>query len=142
MKRFTMNMILAVAGMALAAGTASAQTMRAEVPFAFRVGSQVMLPGEYLVSVLPSLSGSQVLNLTNRDLKKTALIVPIPTGTPKEWSTKGAPRLRFACSDAPACTLTSLWLGEGDTFTFHPERAKNGESRIAEIALRPERAGD
>ena len=45
MKNFTMNMTLAVAALTLAAGTASAQTVKAEIPFAFRVGGQIMQPG-------------------------------------------------------------------------------------------------
>ena len=41
MKRFTMNMTLAVAALTLAvAGTVSAQTMKAEIPFSFHIGRQ------------------------------------------------------------------------------------------------------
>jgi len=35
-----------------------------------------------------------------------------------------------------------MWTGEGSTLDFHSTRGKNGEPRIAEITLRPERSAD
>src|SRR6266567_212333 len=109
MKRFTMNMTLAVAAVTLAAGTVSAQTMKAEIPFAFRVGKQVMQPGAYVVSMLPSTSVAQIYRLSNSDVKQSALVAPAArSDVPKEWGADAIPRLRFACSDGP-CTLIALW---------------------------------
>ena len=141
MKRLTMNMTLAVAALALAAGTLSAQTMKAEIPFAFRVGRQVMQPGEYRVNFLPGNTGAHVVKVTNNDVRRAVLLVPIYTDTSKTWMAAGMPQLRFACSEGP-CTLISLWTGDGETLAFSAGRMKNGDPRISEITLRSERAGD
>jgi hypothetical protein len=142
MKRYTMNMTLAVAALTLTAGTISAQTMKAEIPFAFRVGKQVMQPGAYLVNILPSSSGAQIVRLANRDAKQSVLLVPSARfDVPRAWTSEARPKLRFACSEGP-CTLNSMWMGEGSALQFHSQRGKNGEPRIAEITLRPERAAD
>jgi hypothetical protein len=141
MKRLTINMLLAVAGVVLATGTVSAQAMKAEIPFSFRVGKQVMQPGAYHVSFLPGTNGVRVVKVTNSDVRRTVLMAPIYTETSKSWTAAGMPKLRFACSEGP-CALVSLWMGDGDTLAFSSERMKNGEPRIAEITLRPERAAD
>ena len=140
MKCLTMNMTLAVAALTIAAGTVSAQTMKAEIPFAFRVGKQVMQPGEYRVSVLPSYSGTAVWRLANFDSKQTVLVLSMNRTAPsKEWSDARLAKLSFACGDGP-CALTRLWTGEGDAYNFHSARGKDGEPHIAEITLRSGRA--
>jgi hypothetical protein len=142
MKRFTMNMTLAVAAMALAAGTISAQTMKAEIPFAFRVGNQTMQPGEYRVNLVSGFSGATVVRMANYDLHKSVLAMPDHrTDTKNAWAAAGRPVLQFDCSGAQ-CSLSNVWMGEGATLAFSTERGKNGEPRIAEITMRPERAAD
>ena len=92
MKRYTMNMTLAVAALTLAAGTVSAQTMKAEIPFAFHVGNKVMQPGEYHVSRLSGYTGTSVWKLSNVDAKQSVLMVPVHRAAPsKEW-TESRPR--------------------------------------------------
>ena len=140
MKRYTMNMTLAVAALTLAAGTVSAQAMKAEIPFAFRVGKQVMQPGEYRVSVVPGLSGTVVWRLASFDAGQSVLMVAMQRAMPsKEWKAAGLPKLSFRCGEG-ACTLGRIWSGEGDAYLFHTPRGTNGEPRIAEITLRPDRA--
>jgi hypothetical protein len=133
------KLLLAAAGVILAAGAASAETMKAEIPFAFRVGRRVMQPGAYRVSLAPSPTGKRLLKLTNIDVKQTVLLSPVVTDAPKAWSDSGLPRLRFACDGGP-CTMLGLWMGEGNALTFLPEHERHGEPRITDVALRPERA--
>ena len=140
MKRLAMNMTLAVAALTVAAGTASAQTMKAEIPFAFRVGKQVMQPGEYRVNVRYTNAGSQLLYVATREGNRTVVLSPAyRKDAPKDWTAAGLPKLSFACGEGP-CTIERVWTGDGDALNFYTPRGKNGEPRIAEIILRPDRA--
>ena len=47
MKSLTTNCMIAVAALAAAAGSASAQVLKAEIPFTFRAGKALMPPGSY-----------------------------------------------------------------------------------------------
>ncbi len=137
MKRTAMHMTLAVAAFALAAGTVSAQTMKAEIPFAFRVGNQVMQPGEYRVRLVSNSSSSPLLSLANFDAGRTVLLMA--TNRNAEPMKGGLPKLSFSCGEGP-CTITGVSMGRGYTLNFPAARGKNGEPRLAEILLRPERA--
>ena len=139
MKRTAMNMILAVAALAVAAGTASAQMMmKAEIPFAFRVGKQVMQPGEYRVRVFRNTSSTPILSLADFDADRTVLLMATNRNpVPEAWKTAGLPKLSFTCGEGP-CTVTGVWMGQGYIFNFPAARGKNAESHLAEIVLRPE----
>ena len=139
MKRSTKNMTLVVAALTIAAGTVSAQTMKAEIPFAFRVGTKLMQPGEYLVRPLAMSSGTPMFTLANFDARKTIIAVPSTRVTPsKEWTNAGLAKLSFVCVE-DSCSLTRLWSGDGPAYTFRAPRGKDGE-HIAEIILTPTRA--
>ena len=140
MTHFTKKMTMMVAALAMTAGTVSAQTLKAEIPFAFRVGKQVMQPGEYRLSVVPNRSGAPMFTLASYDTQHSVFVLPSIRTTPsKEWMAAGLAKLSFACTDG-SCALTRLWTGEGDAYTFYPTRGKDGEMRIAELTMRPERA--
>jgi hypothetical protein len=134
-------MILAVAALAVAAGTASAQMMmKAEIPFAFRVGRQVMQPGEYRVRVFRNTSSTPILSLADFEADRTVLLMATNRNpVPEAWKTAGLPKLSFTCGEGP-CTVTGVWMGQGYIFNFPAARGKNAESHLAEIVLRPERA--
>ena len=138
MKRTAMNITLAVAALAVAAGTASAQTMKAEIPFAFRVGNKVMQPGEYRITMT---SGSTpILNLLNIERHQSALLsTAYLNDVPKQWAAAGLPKLAFLCGEGP-CTVSQVWTGVGYALGFRSPRGKNGEPHIAEIVLRRDRA--
>ena len=140
MKRTAINITLAVAAFVLVAGTVSAQTMRAEIPFAFRVGKQVMQPGEYRVHLVSNVSSSPVLSLAESEGDRSVLLVATTrSGVSMEWKAAGLGKLRFSCDEGP-CTITGVWMGQGSTFNFPAARGKNGEPHLAEIVLRPDRA--
>src|SRR5713226_8291565 len=74
MKRFaTKSLVLAAALAAVAVG-ASAQSMKAEIPFTFRAGGAVLAAGSYRVHV-GSPSNNYVIRLENSDTNKSILIV-------------------------------------------------------------------
>jgi hypothetical protein len=133
MKGLTMNTLPILLGAGMADGTLSAKTIKADVPFPFRAGKQVMQPGEYHVSLLTSLTGSRVVKVTNSDINRTVLLAPVSRDTSQEWSAGASPKLRFACSEWP-CSLTGLWTSEG-VFLFCSDGAQNGDPTIVEITL-------
>ena len=57
----TMKMMIAAAALVVAAGSASAQTFKAEVPVAFQVGNKTMAPGSYDVRLSVSGAGATVV---------------------------------------------------------------------------------
>jgi hypothetical protein len=136
------TLTLAFAAVAMAAGTLSAQTMKAEIPFAFRAaGNTVMQPGEYRVRVLPSSTGSLVLTIQNAETKRTIILAHAMRISPDEsWAKSGEAKLRFACTEG-YCALQDMWDGFSDAYQIprHVSR-KGGEVHMAEIALRPDRA--
>jgi len=139
MTNLTKNMTLAIAALAMAAGTVSAQSMKAEIPFAFRIGKKVMQPGEYRVHRQSGSSQAPMFTLAGLDSHESAIVVASYRSAPsKAWAEAGQAKLSFTCGDGP-CTLDRVWAGEGDAYTFHSTRGKDGD-RIAEITLRPDRA--
>ena len=138
MKRTALNITLAVAALAVAAGTASAQTMKAEIPFAFRVGNRVMQPGEYRITM--TNGSTPILNLLNIERHQAVLLsTAYLNDVPKQWAAEGLAKLAFLCGEGP-CTVSQVWTGTGYALSFKTPRGKNGEPHIAEIVLRRDRA--
>ena len=77
MKRITNYVTTAAAVLIATAGVASAQnTLKAEVPFAFHVGSNVMEPGTIRVQVMSRHTGNQALVVSNSDAKRSYFVLP------------------------------------------------------------------
>ena len=109
MKSFTTNCLIAAATLLVAAGGASAQTLKAEIPFAFRVGGTLMKPGPYTVT-RPNMN-TQVLRLSHLDGGGSAMFMVVPHNANKDWIATGTPKLAFACVDGQ-CSLSRIWDGE------------------------------
>ena len=117
MKTLTTNLMIAVAALAAAAGSASAQTYKAEIPMGFRAGKTVMAPGSYVIRVLTGVNGVAHIAVENRATATTALLLPIPgSDAPKAWRKEGSPKISFACADR-TCSLARLWNGR-DLVTY------------------------
>src|SRR5256885_1219805 len=98
MKRLTIHSMFAAAVLVAAAGSASAQMLKAEIPFAFRAGTALVQPGTYDVVSQVSL-GSTMFRLHNRDTNQS--IVLFRNGTRdvvKAWAAAGHPTLAFRCA--------------------------------------------
>jgi ABC-type amino acid transport substrate-binding protein len=107
MKSLT-KLMIAAAALAVATGAASAQTMTADIPFAFRAGDQVLPAGEYRVEVT---SPHNLVILSNFKEKRSAiLIAQSAAGAPKDWRAAGTALMSFECG-ASRCTLTQMWSG-------------------------------
>jgi len=116
----------------IAAQAASAQGMKASVPFAFQAGGKVMAAGTYQVD-FHGLGGTLMIRNSQRNVVVTAL--PTTRIEAKDESAK----LVFACGHG-ACSLVQAWPGEsGAGRLFHaPKFDRNEEASLTVIRLRPD----
>jgi hypothetical protein len=130
MKKLTTKLMIATAALMAAAGSASAQTLRANIPFEFRAGDRVMAPGTYSLDY-SRLGGIQVFRLSNVHSGGTIALLPqAPVDPQKGWS-EGDPKLAFACVGG-SCALAEIWTGsESHAYTFH--RSKLGGDVTADL---------
>jgi hypothetical protein len=113
MKRLTMNCMLAAAALTAVATSASAQSMKAEIPFTFHAGQALLAPGAYLVTMDRGLSGRYFL-LRNADTRKAVLVSLVgERDAQKAWEADGNPRLLFECAGG-RCALREMWTGPGN----------------------------
>jgi len=135
MKQLTMNSLLAAAAVVLAAGTASAETLKADVPFTFQAAGVTMTPGTYEIRDV-SRSAKFVV-LRNTDTKNSVLMVYTSADVSKEVKSRGTPALGFECSGA-RCAIRELWTGSETISSYRfrgPKLAPDGDTRIATIPL-------
>ncbi len=138
MKTLTTKMTIAAAALLVAAGVASAESMRAEIPFSFRAGSAEMTAGSYYVTTDLSTGGITSITLANRDTQKAARIVaPMRIGDYSEWKDTQA-KLVFQCVGS-TCTLQKVWNGTpGRNFqlpTPHSHDKELSAIRIVSVRL-------
>ena len=137
MKKLTTNLTIAAAALVVAVGAASAQTLTAEIPFAFRAGNQVMAPGTYRIDDLSGQTVTHVFRLSNMHSSQTAALIPqAPVDPKKAWNANGNPRLAFECGSG-RCALAELWAGPGShAYTFpRPKLGKDETADLREIPM-------
>jgi hypothetical protein len=128
MKNSTMRWMIMAAALAVVAGSASAQTYKAEIPMSFRVGNKVMAAGSYEFSETMKGGGQEILMVRALDHNSMALLMPAQgDDAPVEWRKTGNAVVTFAC-DARSCTLHQLWDGHKPyTYEFHGRKAPASE---------------
>jgi hypothetical protein len=132
MKRTTMNLMLAAAALMVASTVASAQTMKAEIPFAFRVGNKVMTPGTYRVWTSNNESQLQIVGLHGGVLVGSG----VREDAPKAWQSAGKPILQFACDNDGGCVLRRFWTGNSEGFAHRVTGPKRGGDAKSLAAIR------
>ena len=134
MKNSMTRWMIAAAALAVAAGTASAQSYKADIELTFRAGHTLMNPGSYEVSLLPG-SNNSILLFKNLDTKESVMLLPSLGGdAPKEWRAKGKPIIAFQCADEGRCVLTGMWDGTTQYQYRFPTPAARGE-HVAEVIV-------
>ena len=127
MKTNTLRTMLAAAALVVAAGTASAQTFKAEVPIAFTVGNKTMAPGSYDVR-LDSRSGTQMVVVRNSSTHTSAVLAsPVRADASKAWVAAGNPMIAFECAGG-SCRLSKLWTGSGSSELHFQTPKSHGET--------------
>jgi hypothetical protein len=139
MKKLTTSLLIATAALVVGAGAASAQTMRAEIPFEFRAGNQVMAPGTYQIEGLQSVTGTPIFRLLNVNSGGSiALLAQAPVDPEKGWAA-GSPKLAFACTSG-SCALAQLWSGS-ESHAYKFRGPKLGKDEIAVLRVIPMQSG-
>jgi hypothetical protein len=130
MKNLTTKLTIAAAVMAVAAGAAAAQTMKADVPFAFRTASGTFEAGTYTVSVD---NNQRMVLLEGTGRTKGAWVMPLAALTADKQS---AAKLVFSCG-ADRCTLVQVWSGpNGAAYQFaRPKTDRDDEASLVAIAV-------
>ncbi len=137
MTRLTTTLMIAAASFVAAAGNASAQTMKAEIPFSFRAAGTLMQPGTYEIKKTVTPGAAPYISVRSEENGKGVLITQIiGADTPKEWMASGAPRAMFECA-GERCVLREVWAGAGSTaYRIHAPKLEGDEPvRTAEIRL-------
>jgi hypothetical protein len=101
MTRLTTKLMIAAAAL-VAAGAASAQTMKADIPFAFRAGGKAMAAGTYHVD-FGNLGGTVVIRGWNK-----SGVMALPTA--RKEAAESTPKLVFQCGRG-TCSLLQIWPG-------------------------------
>src|SRR5438270_10618791 len=76
MKSLTSKLMVAAMAMGAVASVASAQVMKSEVPFPFRVAGTVMPAGSYQITDEHSRGGTPIFRLVNTDVNRPVLALP------------------------------------------------------------------
>ena len=136
MNTSTTRLMIAAAALAVAAGSASAQSLKAEIPFAFHTAHATMSPGTYVITT-NNWSGRQVVMMRNSDTGAAVMLLQhVDAYLPAGQLYAGAAKLTFTCAGR-ACVLRELWKGGGTTGLrfLGPKLPAGDDARIAEIAL-------
>lgn len=135
----TTTKMLATAALLAAATTGSAQSMQAEIPFAFQAGETRMQPGSYQVRLRQNSGGIPVLQIYNFDDRKSVTTLPRTVERPTRVADKGSDVvLTFECTEG-RCALARLWDGSESLYTFATPKP-TAATHAASVILRPDRA--
>jgi len=102
MTRLTTKLMIAAAAL-VAAGAASAQTLKADIPFAFQASGKAMAAGKYLVVYRGGVSNMVLIRRYNHE---AVLAAPVSR---KEGKVENA-KLVFVCAHG-TCSLSQIWAG-------------------------------
>ncbi len=140
MKTNLTRWMIAAAALAVAAGSASAQTYNAEVPLSFHVGGKLMTPGDYQMRISDSGAIKAVI-VYNRDTRSSAILLAAGRADVAEAMRKrGHAAITFECSGGN-CALSRLWDGDNAfAYTFPALKTKAGEPRAEVVTLTLTRA--
>ena len=140
MKKLTTKLVLAAAALAAGAGTLSAQSGKADIPFQFHAGERVMAAGTYRVE-LTRIGGTSVFRFWNVDSNESATLLPQALVDPQREWTEGNATLAFTCTDGN-CVLAEIWDGSGDfAYKFrHASPCGDEAAALREISIQPAKA--
>jgi len=138
MTNFTTRMMIAAATLVVAAGSASAQVLKAEIPFTFRAGGVVLAAGTYTV-VARENGGSPTYQLRSEQEHRSILLLAGAALDPqKAWVAGGHPVLSFECGIS-ACALSGIWTGSSmpaQAFP-RPKLGRDEPTRTALVVMQP-----
>jgi hypothetical protein len=130
-------MTVAAAAMMAAAAIGSAETLKADIPFAFRAGHSSMQPGSYTVRTSATSMSSVVFRIYDSDTNRSVMTMPVST----QWHdpTGSEAVLSFQCTEG-RCELSGIRT-RGYTYKFATSKP-GPETRTATVLLRPDSRGE
>jgi hypothetical protein len=138
MKTLTTNLMIAAAALTVLAAGASAQSLKAEIPFTFRAGNATLLPGAYRVDVTTS-AGGQYVTLRGLDHKAAVILTNFSADLSPKAGADGHPMLGFECA-GHTCVLRNLWRGYyTPAYRFYGPTLRGDDVRLTHVALAPTR---
>lgn len=136
--KLTTTTIFATAALLAAAATGNAQTMKAEIPFAFETSNARMQPGSYQVVLKYGQSGSPTLQIFNADSKRSIFALPQSIDRPSHTAANGSDVvLSFECTEGH-CVLARLWDGSTTRYSFATPKP-GASTHVATVILRHDR---
>ena len=133
MKSLTSKLMISAAVVVAVTGIASAETLKADIPFAFRASGKVMAPGTYTVTTRDATTIKLVV-LSNYDAKESVFAMPVAlSNAPKNAID---PVITFECGSGP-CELVRLWTAPGyPAMNFaHGKSGSTERAALTEIRL-------
>ena len=132
MKNLAHKLMVVAAAMAAVAGTVSAQSMKAEVPFSFKVSGTVMPAGTYMVTAAHHTS-TPIFRILNTDVSRSVLVLPASSRDEGPSRSREA-KLVFRCS-VGNCALAQIWSGTGiGAYDLHLPKPGREEAALVTIA--------
>ena len=138
MKIVTAKVMVAAAALVVGDGVASAQVMKAEIPFRFQAAGAWLEPGTYAIDLISGSGATTIYRIGNLDAAGAVAAAPRFTLDRNNGNSNGG-KLMFECV-AGQCSLVQLWDGSrGVAYSFsRPKRSKEA-SASSLIAIRMER---
>jgi hypothetical protein len=136
MKRTAFRLMITAAAALAAVATASAQNMKAEIPFAFHASGARMEPGTYWVT-LNQRGSAPVFRIANVETKRSIMAMSVVTKASANYKPSN-PVLTFKCVDT-RCVLASVRNEASMVYAVSRGKDEPG-TRIATVALKVDRA--
>lgn len=135
MKNLSSKMMVAALALTGVASLASAQQLKSEIPFPFRVSGTLMPAGSYEISESTSNS-SPIFRMLNTDVHRPVLVVP--NGNIGSATSFTDTKLVFRCGDM-GCALAQIWTGQalGAYSVPTPKRVTHDE--VSMLTVKAER---
>ena len=129
MKNLTSKLMVAALALTGVVSVASAQQLKSEIPFPFRVSGTLMPAGTYEIGE-GSRGAGPVFRMLNTDVHRPVLVVPESNLGPSNHSTDA--KLVFRCG-ASGCALAQIWTGKAyGAYSVHTPK----EDARAELSMR------
>ena len=133
MKNLTSNLITAALALTGVASMASAQQMKSDIPFPFRVSGTLMPAGSYQISETNN-SGRPIFYVRNMDTNRPVMLLPEQNIGTLRGSTDT--KLVFRCG-ASGCALAQIWTGSAwGAYSVHtPKEVERAELTMRTVNL-------
>jgi hypothetical protein len=126
MKNATFHFLAAAVVLGVSAGAASAQNLKANINFPFRVGVSVMSPGSYIIARI----GTQAVYRIASENKSLLFVGTSPSTAHAE----SHPKLVFECG-ADSCVLAQVWTGSVKYQVPHQLLPRDHETHTVAVLL-------